>query len=191
MSLIPLPRFTWILLALLAMPMGCVSPKGDTAHEKRATAQRMRSEALATFYEKLPQMRQEISRAPGYGVFSGVGTQTMVMSTGQGYGIIHDNATGQDTYMSAVKLGGGLGVGIADVRSVVVFHDPATMRQVIDHGWGVSGRADAAAKVGETGEAGAFVVTLPGMSIYRFTENGAMLGGAIEGTKIWKDAELN
>jgi hypothetical protein len=29
------------------------------------------------------------------------------------------------------------------------------------------------------------------MSIYRFTENGAMLGGAIEGAKIWMDKELN
>jgi lipid-binding SYLF domain-containing protein len=180
-----------LLLVAIAVLTGCVSPQGDTVAEKRSAAQEMRADVLETFYSAMPQMRDELADAPGYGTFSGLGTQTLLMSTGQGWGIIHDNDSGKDTYMSAIKLGGGLGVGVSEVRAVVVFHDPKTMHDVIEHGWGVTAKGDAAAKVGDSGAAGAMVITLPGMSIYRFTKNGAMLGGAIEGTKIWKDESLN
>ena len=187
-------RSAWVLSSIAALSLfavGCAAPKGGTPVEKRADAQRMRAEALDAFYARMPDMRAQLAAAPGYGVFSGVGTQTIIMSSGNGFGIVRDNATGTDTYMRALKLGGGLGAGITDVRAIVVFHDAAVMRDFVESGWGVTGRADAAAKVGEAGGAGGMVITLPGMTIYRFTENGVMLGGAIEGVKIWKDEELN
>lgn len=179
------------VLALGLVSAGCVSPKGDTVGDRRIAAQQMRADALAVLFGAMPEMRNELARAPGYGVFSGASTQTVFMSSGQGWGIIRDNATGKDTYMSALKLGGGLGVGISDVRAVVVFTDRQTMLGVLDHGLAATGKADAAAKSGTSGDARAMVITLPGMNIYRFTRNGAMLGGAIEGVKVWKDEELN
>lgn len=191
MAATPMTRRASIVLVLATALVGCATPKGDTAADKRADAQAMRAEALATFYAKQPQMRGALAEAPGYGVFSGVSTHTIIVSSGNGFGIIRDNLTGMDTYMRVLKLGGGLGVGAEGIRAVVVFHDRQTMLDLLDHGWGVTGRAEAAAKVGETGDSGAVVITLPGMSIYRFTQNGAMLGGAIEGTKVWKDKDLN
>ncbi len=182
---------TMVLVAATFIVSGCVSPKGDTPNEKRAAAQQMRTEALSTFYTTMPQMRKTLEAAPGYGVFSGVGTQSIIMASGQGWGIIRDNQTHKDYYMSALKLGGGLGVGVVDVRAIVVFHDSKVLYDAIHHGWSATGKAEAAAKVGQTGEAGALVINLPGMTIYRFTKNGAMLGGAIEGVKIWQDEELN
>ena len=93
--------------------------------------------------------------------------------------------------MRAFKLGGGLGAGLQHLYALVIFHDAKTMQDVLAHGWGVTGKAEAAAKVGEAGDSGVMVVTLPGMSIYRFTQNGAAVGGAIDGAKVWKDEELN
>lgn len=176
---------------LLCFHAGCVSPRGDSINEKKAVAQQMRSEALDTFYRMMPQMREQLARAPGYAVFSGTGTHTVFMTTGQGFGIVRDNRTGKDTYMSAVKLGGGLGVGLVDVRAVVVFTDPAVMRDFVELGWGVTGKAEAVAQTTTTGDQRSMVISLPGMSIYRFSKQGAMIGGAIEGTKVWKDPELN
>lgn len=170
---------------------GCASPQGGTPTEKRADVQQMRREALATFYANVPQMRDQLANAPGFGAFSGVSTQTIFVSSGNGFGVIRDNATGQDTYMRAVKLGGGLGAGVQGVEAIVVFHDAKTMRDMLAHGWGVTGKAEAAAKVDTAGGATAAVITLPGMSIYRFTKSGVMLGGALEGVKIWPDQELN
>lgn len=176
---------------ITAAMTGCATAKGGNPAEKRADAQQMRSETLTTFFAKYPPMRDTLTKAAGYGVFSAVSTHTIFVSSGNGFGIIHDNATNKDTYMRALKLGGGLGVGIQDVRAVVVFHDAKVMADVLNHGWGVTGKAEAAAKVDDSGGAGAVVITLPGMSIYRMTQNGAMVGGAIEGAKVWKDEELN
>jgi lipid-binding SYLF domain-containing protein len=170
---------------------GCASPKGDTAMDKRQSVQDMRAQALNIFYSKVPTIQRELAKAPGYGVFSGYSTQTIIVSTGNGFGVIRDNSTGQDTYMRAMKLGGGLGAGLQDVYAVVVFHDAKTMRDVLRDGWGVTGKVEAAAKIGDAGDSGAVVLTLPGMSIYRFAKNGVMVGGAIEGTKVWPDKELN
>lgn len=177
--------------ALAVATCGCATPKGDTPAEQRADILRMRSDVLSTFYVEHPDMQERLANAPGYGVFSGISTQTIFMASGNGYGVIRDNKNGRDTFMRVFKLGGGLGVGAADVRAVVVFHDSKTMYDVIENGWGVTGKGTAAATVGDEGAAGDAVVTLPGMSIYRFTKNGVMLGGAIEGTKVWKDDELN
>ena len=187
-------RITGFLVLLIAATLaftGCANPKGDNVADKRADVQRMKAETLATFHAKMPQLRGDLEKAPGYGVFSGVSTQSMIVATGNGFGIIHDNSTGKETYMKALKLGGGLGAGVQSVNAVVVFHDSKTMYDVLRDGWGVTGKVDAAAKIGESGDAGAVVITLPGMSIYRFTNNGVMLGGAIEGTKVWPDKELN
>jgi len=179
------------VVLLVCLQAGCVSPRGDSISERQAMAQRMRSDTLATFFRMMPPMKEHLGRAPGYGVFSGTGTQTGFVSGGQGFGIVRDNTTGKDTYMSAVKLGGGLGVGIVDVRAVVVFTDPAVMRNFVEQGWSVSGKAEAVAKTTQHGDQRTMVVSLPGMSIYRFSEQGAMVGGAIEGTKVWKDSDLN
>jgi lipid-binding SYLF domain-containing protein len=185
--------FNLSLLAVSAIVFlnACAAPKGDTKAEKTASVQQMRTDTLAMVYEKMPEMKDILANCPGYGVFSGFSAQTVVMSSSNAYGIIHDKAAGKDTYMRAIKLGAGLGAGAQTVRVIVVFDDAKTMQDVLDHGWSLTGRAEAAAKAGDVGDSKAKVITLPGMSIYRFTQNGALVGGALEGAKVWKDKELN
>ena len=181
-----------LLVLTVAVSMGgCATASGNSPGEKRADVQRMRAETLASLFAKHPQMRQTLGAAAGYGVFSAVSTHTIFVSSGNGFGVIRDNRNQRDTYMRALKLGGGLGVGVQDVRAIVVFHDAKVMDDVLDHGWGVTGKAEAAAKVDDKGNAGSVVITLPGMSIYRFTQQGVQVGGAVEGAKVWKDTELN
>jgi lipid-binding SYLF domain-containing protein len=180
-----------IAICMSAALIGCATPKGDNPTEKRMHVNDMRADALNIFYQKVPGMRNELAKAPGYGVFSGFSTHSIIVSSGNGFGVIRSKLTGKDTYMRALKLGGGLGAGISDIYAVAVFHDAKTMNDVLRDGWSVTGKAEASAKVDDAGDSGVIVVTLPGMSIYRFTENGVMLGGAIEGAKVWPDKELN
>lgn len=183
--------FAVVLSVMLAVSSGCASPQGATPAAKRADVQQMRNSTLNTFFAKMPHMKQEIAEAPGYGVFSAVSTHTIIVSSGNGFGVIRDNSTQKDYYMRAFKLGGGLGAGAQKLRAIVVFDNRQTMLDILNHGWGVTGRAEAAAKIEDEGNSGAVVATLPGMKIYRFTDTGLMLGGAIEGAKIWQDKELN
>jgi lipid-binding SYLF domain-containing protein len=192
MNMARINKFSALVFFIVTASMiGCATPKGASPAEKRLDVERMRTQALEMFHDKVPSMREDLKKAPGYGVFSGYSTQTIIVSTGNGFGVIRDNTTGKDTYMRAAKLGGGLGAGLEDVFAVVVFSDSQTMNSVLTEGWGVTGKAGASAQVGDTGASGAMVVTLPGMSIYRFTKSGVMLGGAVEGVKVWPDDELN
>lgn len=58
--------------------------------------------------------------------------------------------------------------------------------------WDGSAQADAAAVA--TGKGGAWagaVDVAPGIKLYQITENGLALQATIQGTKYWKDGELN
>ena len=53
-------------------------------------------------------------------------------------------------------------------------------------------QADAAAKAGEKGGAADSAIDVgPGVELYQLTENGLALQATIQGTKYWKDDELN
>lgn len=169
---------------------GCATPQGDTRSQKRADVLQMRSEALTEAYRREPALRAKVQNSLGYAVFSGVGTHTIIVTTGNAYGVLRDNRTGRDTYMRALKLGGGLGVGVASMRVVVVFNDAQTLNNFMTQGWAVTASGEGAVKVPEGAGAGA-TYTLPGMEIYRFTDTGVMLSGAAAGVKVWRDDDLN
>ncbi|MCZ6720435.1 MAG: hypothetical protein O7A65_02710, partial [Proteobacteria bacterium] len=82
-----------------------MSPSGDTVEEKRQTAQQMRADTLAKLYEIHPEARNEIASSVGYGIFSNIGTYLFLLSTGSGWGIVHDQETGKDTYMKMYTAG--------------------------------------------------------------------------------------
>ena len=128
----------------------------------------------------------------GYGVFSNIGTYLFLLSTASGWGIVRDSKTGKDTYMNIFSAGLGIGLGIKDFRGVFVFTSRGALEKFINEGWSAQGQADAAAKVGERGGAFAGAVEVaPGMKLYQITENGLAIQATIQGTKFWKDSELN
>ena len=90
---------------------------------------------LNQLYSSKPEARSEIDNAPGYAVFDAVQTQVLITSSGNAYGIVRDNQTGKDTYMSAFSAGGGIGAGIKSFRAVVIFNDQEVMNEVVNKGW--------------------------------------------------------
>jgi lipid-binding SYLF domain-containing protein len=181
------------LAALVLVPAlaGCRSAKGDTASEKRAYVLEMRKDALARLHRERPESKAKLASADGYGVFSSLGTKLFVAS-GNGFGVVRDNASGRDTYMSMAELGVGIGLGVKDTRMVIVFHDPATLRKFTEDGWQWGGDADASAKYEDKGgSASAGAEVMSDMEVYVLTEGGVALQATVTGTKYWKDAELN
>ena len=183
---------TALLGFVLVLLSGCMSPEGATVAAKRQDARHMRSETLTKLYQVHPQARQQIAKAAGYGVFSNVGVNVIFFSAGNGWGIVRDNKSGKDTYMKMVSAGVGLGLGVKDFRGVFVFTSKEAMRRFTEHGWDASAQADAAAKAGKKGDAytGAIDVA-PGIKLYQITEHGLALQATIQGTKYWRDDELN
>ena len=187
-------RFLALLPVFMAATLlaGCFSPQGNSPAEKRQATQLMRSNTLERLHELEPGARAQIGKAQGYAVFSNVGVNLILLSTGGGWGVAHDNETGKDTYMKMVTGGIGIGLGIKDFRGVFVFATREAMNNFIEHGWEAGGQADAAAKAGDKGGAYAGAVTVaPGVKLYQITASGLALQATIQGTKYWKDDELN
>lgn len=94
--------------------------------------------------------------------------------------------------MKMISAGAGLGAGVKDYRVVFVFENNEAFSRFLDSGWSGTGQADAAAKAGKSGGAysGATEVA-PGVWVYQITKNGLALQLTLQGTKYYKDDDLN
>jgi lipid-binding SYLF domain-containing protein len=182
-----------VLLTLIAaITAGCRSPEGATPGEKRADVHKMRDNMLAELYREKPETKAKIADSAGYGTFSNMNVNLFLASTGNGYGVVHNKATGQDTYMRMAMVGVGIGLGVKDFRAAIIFENKEALNTFVEKGWEFGGHADAAAKAGEKGDAASGAGTIASsMEIYQFTETGIALQATIAGTKYWKDDELN
>ena len=181
------------LLLTIGLLAGCATP-GDTPAQKRAAIQQMRTTTLNKLYQEQPAARQEIKASAGYAVFSNIGNNLLVLSGGSGYGVAKDRRSGKDIYMKMATLGFGVGAGIKDFQSVIIFRDRATFDDFIEHGWDTGVQTDAAVKSGDKGES---VVALAEQAkfdkvrVYHLTESGIALQATVQGYKYWQDDELN
>lgn len=170
--------------------------KKESVEEQRAEVQEMRQEVLARLYDEKPSAESMVAKAEGYAVFSNTGINVLLLSTANGKGIAHDNASGKDTYMSMFSAGGGIGMGVKTFSAVFIFHDRDAFTQFVDKGWNFSGQADAAATTDaeKSKEAGAMDETATlnqGVTVYQMTEKGLALQATLQGTKYWKNDDLN
>ena len=164
----------------------------SSSAEKRQEIRKMRSETLTKLYKIHPAARSKISHSVGYAVFSNIGINLILLSAAGGSGIAHDNRSGRDIYMKMVSGGVGFGLGVKDFRGVFVFSTSKAFRQFVNSGWEASAQADAAAKSGKKGDAIAGSITVaPGVELYQLTGNGLALQATIQGTKYYKDDDLN
>ena len=160
--------------------------------EARAEIQKMRATTLERLYKVHPAARADVQKAAGYAVFSNVGINLILLSAAGGSGVAHDNRSGKDTYMKMVSGGFGIGLGVKDFRGVFVFSTTEKLNQFTNSGWEASAQADAAAKAGDKGGAAAGAITVaPGVNLYQLTENGLALQATIQGTKYFKNDDLN
>ena len=176
----------WALMLGLAVAAAPV--QAETPAQQRAEIQKMRSTTLERLYKVHPAARADVQKAAGYAV----GINLILLSAAGGSGVAHDNRSGKDVYMKMVSGGFGIGLGVKDFRGVFVFSTTEKLHQFTDSGWEASAQADAAAKAGDKGGAAAGAVTVaPGVKLYQLTENGLALQATIQGTKYFKDDDLN
>jgi lipid-binding SYLF domain-containing protein len=180
------------IAACLIAITGCRTAKGDTPEEKHDYALAMRDDTIAELYQLKPYAKREVESAPGYAVFSNLGSQFFITTSGHGFGVATNNETGAITHMKMVEYGAGAGVGVKDFRVVIIFRTEEVMNRFIDSGWEFGGEAEAAAKTKTSGDASAGAGSMVSdMKIYQFTEQGLALQLNIKGTKYYRNKKLN
>ena len=126
-------------------------PKGDTIEEKQQVVRQQRDEMLAELYKTKPELKDHLAKAAGYATFKQTDMNLFLLASGRGYGVLKENTTGKDTFMSVASLGGGVGMGIKDLRVIFVFNDAKVMQQFVEQGWQFGGKGDVSAKYKDSG----------------------------------------
>jgi lipid-binding SYLF domain-containing protein len=190
MLLRPALPFRLVLLLALAAP---AFAKAD-ADAERKKIREMRDTVLAELAKAHPETKSKIKKAAGYAVFSNVGINVFMASFAGGSGVVVESGLLRDTetFMKMGSAGLGIGLGVKDFRVVFIFTDKDRLADFIAKGWDFSGQADIAAKSDDKGKAasGAGSV-IPGVEVYQITKNGLALQATLQGTKYWKDKDLN
>ena len=185
----PLWMLMWGVAAILVFS-GFWS--GKTADQQRSERQKAANETLQLLYKHAPESREMVANAYGYAAFANVGVNLVLLSAEGGTGVAHVNGTGQNIYMNMASGGVGFGLGVKDFRAVFLFENKEVFDRFVNEGWEANAQADAAAKLAEKGDAfGAAVTVAPGIRLYKLTQNGLALQATIQGTKYWKDSDLN
>ena len=179
-------------MLVLALLSGSTCVRADDDEKRREKTRKTTAEILKGLYKTEPTSKAAIQKAAGYAVFSNMGVNVLLLSTARGSGLAVNNKTKKETFMKMVSVGGGLGMGVKDYNVVFVFENAKALTQFLDSGWEGSGQADAAAKAGKKGGAysGAMEVA-PGVWVYQITKNGLALQLTLQGTKYYKDDDLN
>jgi lipid-binding SYLF domain-containing protein len=185
-------RFVIVISVFLAA--GTAAHAKDTPDNERAAIRKERDNVLQELYKLNPSTKSKIEKSVGYAVFSNVGVNVIFVSAGGGHGIVVEKGTFKDTetFMKMGQAGVGFGLGVKDFRAVFVFKSAEKLKNFVEKGWDFSGEADAAAKSGEKGGAvGAAGDIAKDVEVYQITKNGIALQATLNGTKYWKDDDLN
>jgi lipid-binding SYLF domain-containing protein len=179
------------ILVMILVAVGLVIAK-DSPEQKRGKTRKMANQTLNDLYKLQPTARAAIQKAAGYAVFNNMGTNLLLLSTARGAGIAVNGKSRNETFMKMISAGAGLGLGVKDYRVIFIFENSQAFTRFLDSGWSGSAQTDAAAKAGKSGAAysGAVEVS-PGVWIYQITKNGLALQLTLQGTKYYKDDDLN
>ena len=179
-----------LLISTLLICLPLLAAAG--ADEDRKENLEVRQQVLTDLYKEKPDSKAAIEKSKGYAVFSNLGINLLVVSTARGGGVLHDNRSNRDTHMKMFSAGGGLGLGVKNFSVVFVFETEQALDDFLTSGWDFSAQADAKVETdGQSEGAEAATTVVPGVKIYQMTEQGVALQATLQGTKYWKDDDLN
>ena len=165
---------------------------GESKSDLRKERKEDSSKILKTLYKYAPESKNMIRNSYGYATFSNIGVNLIILSAEGGTGLAHNNKTSKNIYMNMGSGGVGLGLGVKDFRAIFLFENKKVFDDFVNNGWEANAQADAAAKVGKEGGAlNAAITVSPGVRLYKLTQNGLAIQATIQGTKYWKDGDLN
>ena len=179
------------ILVITVLASGLAIAK-DSPDKEREKTRKMASDTLKDLYKLQPTAKAAIGAAAGYAVFDNMGTNLLVLSTARGGGIAINNKSKKEVFMKMISAGAGIGLGVKDYRVIFVFNQEKSLTTFLDSGWSGSGQTDAAAKAGDKGGAMSGAVEVdPGVFVYQITKNGLALQLTLQGTKYYKNDDLN
>lgn len=183
-----LHQFFAAAAVILSLLSGNSFAQSDKA-AKQAEVLKATQASLEKFYKEDPALKAAVAKAPGYAVFSTAGISFLVGGAG-GKGVAHDNKTKKNTFMSMAQASAGVQIGLSGTETLIIFNTAQGLADFINKGWvgGIGGSIQAGAGGSSAGPAAGQATD---SLTYSLTKNGLKVGIAGEGSKFWKDDDLN
>jgi lipid-binding SYLF domain-containing protein len=179
--------FTLIFLMIFS---NTTFAKSRNKEKERSEIQKATSKGLAELYKLNPNAKKEISSAYGYAVFSTTGVNLLVVASSNGAGLARSK--GKDIYMKMYSAGVGVGAGVKKFYAIFIFSTSKAYTNFVNSGYQVKGQGDAGAKDNKKGASVSSAISIaPGVRLYQITSKGISAQITIDGSKYWKDKDLN
>ena len=176
-----------LMLTLLLTFIHASSPA-----EERSEINDDSKKTLQMLYKAHPNAKGKIQNSYGYATFSNFGVNLLFFSAEGGSGVAVNNKTKKRIYMNMASGGVGIGLGVKDFRAIFIFDNKKVFNSFVNSGWEANAQAEAAAKANKKGGAIEGAITIqPGIKLYKLTKNGLAIQATVQGTKYWKDDDLN
>jgi lipid-binding SYLF domain-containing protein len=187
-----LSSFVVVLLTLGIFTANTFAAEKVDVEKERGAVRKMRSDALAAIYKQKPELKAKVEAAPGYAVFTDYGVTLFFVGGAGGSGIAVDKNSKKETFMSMGQASVGIGLGVKDVRLLLVFKTQKAFDYFVDKGWEFGGGGSVSAAVNDKGASDAAGADF-GKQVekYGIAKNGLMFETTLSGTKYWKSKELN
>jgi lipid-binding SYLF domain-containing protein len=177
-------------VAMLALASGSALAESTKA-EKQAELRKVSNATLQDFYKADPKIKGQLAKAPGYATFTTYGLSFLIGGAG-GKGLVHDKKSGKNTFMDMAQASAGVQIGASQSRILIVFKNSQAMKKFVDEGWEFGGGGGVQAGAGgKSVGPGQGENLISDAMYYTLTPNGLQAGGAVAGTKFWKDKDLN
>lgn len=178
------------LAAVTLLPAAGV--RADSPDDQRAQISAMAQQTLQALYAQKPSAERAIRESVGYAVFSDISTKIFLAGGGGGKGVAVNRITGQRTYMMMVSVSAGLGMGVSKSHLVWVFETPEAYANFVNTGVELGAGANLTVNPGAGGGLydGA-VEAAPGAWLYQLSDAGLVLELTVQGSKYFKDSDLN
>lgn len=189
-------RHTTGLLGIAVMLLAALLPiaraGASSPDEQRAEIRKSAVSTLDKLYAAQPSARKAVQKAAGYAVFSEVSSKILFAGGGGGKGVVVDTIADQETFMLMAMLQAGLGMGITRSHLVWVFERESDLKDFINNGLIIG--ADINLQVNPGVGGGLYdgaVEVQSGVWLYQLSDEGLAADLTVEGTKYFKDPDLN
>jgi lipid-binding SYLF domain-containing protein len=177
--------------AALAGPAVAQKQEGSklTPEEKHAAREarlKVAADGLDRLYKLQPDARQAVEKSVGYAVFDITSLYAILFVGQKGQGVLFDNGSKKQTFMTSTRAGTGPGVGKQRVYQIFVFKSKEAMSQFTAAG-SLGGDVSGSVSTGTGGMVRSFN---PSVDIYQVPESGLAVQASWGGTVYSVDKEL-
>ena len=161
----------------------------ETPQATRAKLDAMSDDVMARLLAENPQAAEAYQISAGYAAFDMRRISVFPLQAGYGRGVaVSTNGTRTYMQMGTGGVGAAFGIGGFESQFVIMFETPVDFERFVEQGYDAS--ADAGAMKGEERTTTEVQFT-GGRSFFVLDKTGWRLNANANGTKYWKDEDLN